>query len=479
MQKLFTLLLLVIGSVSLNAQTVPGKSWDLNQYPDFSGWNSQGLVALQEYVVDSTLITGMVIVHEGKVIFQYGNVEENSYIASCRKSILSMLYGPHVDNGTIDLDKKLKDIEFIEKERLLPSELEVTIRDLISSRSGTFLPASNRGDMLDQAPERGSQAPGEMWLYSNWDFNMAGHLFELITKANIYDELDRKFARPLQMQDWDRSIQQKSGDPFSSRIEAYHMWFSTRDMARLGLLMLNQGKWGDQQIISPEWVQESTSEKSTFEEVDRYAGFMNSRGARYNYGYMWWLWDMPKHPTLKGAYAANGAWGQNLTVLPAINTVISIKTNANYGRQKGGPASFNYITQEVAKLYNSAVATDHKSWLELLEAGEIEQFCETFRKSDLKSSGLDYETIINAIGYQFMETGELSKALPFFVLNVEEHPKAWNGYDSLGEVYFRQGNYDQALEALQKAVQLNTENQYGNNDRLARVIQELEKGIED
>lgn len=482
MKKLTFLLLLTSLLPFFNdvqAQTVPGKTWEKNAFLDFSGWNTEGLAALQQYVIDSTLITGMVIVHDGKVIFEYGNVEENSYIASCRKSVLAMLYGPFVDEGTIDLDTKLKDLDFIEKERLLPSELEVSIRDIISSRSGTFLPASNRGDMLSQAPERGSQAAGEMWLYSNWDFNMAGHLFELQTKSNIYDELERKFALPLQMQDWDRSLQEKSGDLMASRIEAYHMWFSTRDMARLGLLMLNEGRWGDQQVLSPEWVRESTSEKSSFEEVDRYASFMNEAGGHYSYGYMWWLWDMPDHPRLKGAYAANGAWGQNLTVLPAMNTVISIKTNANYGRRKGGPKSFNYITQELTKLYDSEVAKNHKKWINLLEAGKVIAFAEAFENAGLKSNDLDYETVINTMGYQYLVEKELEKAIVLFELNTELYPKSWNGFDSLGEALFRKGKYEQALMYFKKAVALNSTNQYGNNDRLARVIVDLERGIRD
>lgn len=477
--KKFTFLLFLTSLLffppSLHAQDVPGKTWAHNDLLDFSGWNSEGLEALQEYVIDSTLITGMVIVHEGKVILEYGNVEENSYIASCRKSILAMLYGPFVENGTIDLDKKLKDLDFIEKDRLLPSELEVSIRDIISSRSGTFLPASNRGDMLDQAPARGSQAPGEMWLYSNWDFNMAGHLFELITKSSIYEELERKFARPLQMQDWDRSLQKKSGDPMASRIEAYHMWFSTRDMARLGLLMLNEGRWGEQQILSPEWVQESTTEKSSFEEVNRYASFMNKSGGHYSYGYMWWLWDTPEHPTLKGAYAANGAWGQNLTILPAMNAVISIKTNANYGRRKGGPSSFNYIARELGKMYNSEIAKAHRSWVDLLEAGEVAQFVKAFKKSDQ----LDYATVLNTIGYKYMAEKDYKNALLLFALNTKTYPESWNGYDSMGEALFRNGEYDKSLVQFKKAVELNTTNQYGNNDRLAMVIKDLERGIED
>ena len=65
---------------------------------------------------------------------------------------------------------------------------------------------------LASAPERGSQEPGTYQLYSNWDFNAAGAVFERLTGRDIYDELQAQLAVPLQFEDWDRSAQRKSGD---------------------------------------------------------------------------------------------------------------------------------------------------------------------------------------------------------------------------------------------------------------------------
>ncbi|HTE00588.1 MAG TPA: hypothetical protein VK668_14945 [Mucilaginibacter sp.] len=43
----------------------------------------------------------MMIIRNGKVVYHFGNLAENSYIASCRKSLLALLYGKYVLNGTI------------------------------------------------------------------------------------------------------------------------------------------------------------------------------------------------------------------------------------------------------------------------------------------------------------------------------------------------------------------------------------------
>ena len=52
----------------------------------------------------------MMIIKDGKILYEYGDIDEVSYIASCRKSVLSMLYGKYVENGTIDLNQTIGDM---------------------------------------------------------------------------------------------------------------------------------------------------------------------------------------------------------------------------------------------------------------------------------------------------------------------------------------------------------------------------------
>ena len=192
----------------------------------------------------------------GRSLFEYGDVTHLSYLASVRKSVLAMLYGKYVENGTIRLETTLKDLQFTDVDGLLPRELEATVEHLITARSGVYHPASNAGDDTGSAPPRGSQQPGSYYLYNNWDFNAAGAVFEKLTGRDIYDALESDLARPIGMQDFDARAQEKTGDPKRSRHLAYHMFFSTRDMARIGLLMLRDGNWNGQQVVPRAWAQE-------------------------------------------------------------------------------------------------------------------------------------------------------------------------------------------------------------------------------
>ena len=342
-------LLAFLWTTILPAQDFPDRVWHDASDEEAKPWHNAKTQAFYRYLVDSTKITGLMIVHKGKVVFEFGDVSEVSYIASCRKSVLSMLYGEYVENGTIKLNKTVADLGLDDVGGLLPIERTATVEDIISARSGVYHKEGYPGGMQEYAPERGSVKPGSYWLYSNWDFNVAGYIFEQETGKNIYDEVEVKLANPLGMQDWDRSLQHKQGDTTISRYLAYPMWFSTRDMARLGLLMLNKGKWKDQQVISADWVDEMLKQRTTYEELNHNVPVFRDSGVNYGYGYMWWLWEAVSDPRYEGAYSAKGAMGQNITVYPAIETVLAYKTKAAYRRSNSSDVRIK-VTLKAAEI---------------------------------------------------------------------------------------------------------------------------------
>ena len=334
-------------SCSSKAQIYPDENWMTNQNPSKAGWGDTERSTFTRYIIDSTNITGLVVIHKGEVVHEYGDLEENSYIASCRKSVLAILYGKYVENDQINLDKTLEELKIEDHSPLLEVERSATIENVLSARSGVFLFGSNGGDFRRLAPKRGSVQPGSYWLYSNWDFNLAGYIFEQETNQNIYDEIEQQLVNPLQMQDWDRSLQLKNGNLEISKFPAYHMWFSTRDMARIGLLMLRKGKWQDQQIVSEDWVEEITTQRTSYKEAQKNAPILKEDGLDLGYGYMWWLIENTSDYRLKNAYSAQGALGQNITVYPEIDVVLAFKTKSDYRRRNSIQTQMEVIKKAV------------------------------------------------------------------------------------------------------------------------------------
>ena len=306
-----------------NNYIYPDSTWQLINDAAKEGWSNDSINKLKLFIIDSTNATGMVVIQSGKILFDYGDTRETSYLASCRKSILSMLYGPFVKAGKINLSTTIEQLHLDDVGGLLPIEKKATIKDLLTARSGVYHSASNEGDASAMAPKRGSVQPGSFWLYNNWDFNIAGYILEQQTGSTIYVLIDSILARPLQMQDWNIKEQRKTGDTTKSEYLAYHMWFSTRDMARIGYLMLRNGKWKDQQIIPADWVKTTTSVVTTYEQAVE----ENTAYFHFGYGYLWWVWDTPYNKgAYEGAYSATGAFGQFITILPKLDLVVAFKT---------------------------------------------------------------------------------------------------------------------------------------------------------
>jgi CubicO group peptidase (beta-lactamase class C family) len=315
------------GSGGLDPVAVfPGQSWEHVPPADVDANTSRKMEALRGALRAGDTTAMLVIVH-GRILFEQGNPAEVSYVASARKSVISMLYGKYVADGTIRLDQTLRDLGLDDEPPLLPEEREARVGDLLRARSGVYHKAANLGDASDLAPARGTVKPGAYFLYNNWDFNALGAILEQRTGKSPYMLFTEDIADPLDLEDWDRAPGAYAGyirnDTKLSRFPAHHFLLSTRDMARVGYLMLRQGRWRERQVIPADWVQRSTRLHTPASEVARTSPFIAGLG----YGYLWWIFDPGEHPgsPLAGAYTASGAFGQYVTVVPRLDMVIAHK----------------------------------------------------------------------------------------------------------------------------------------------------------
>jgi hypothetical protein len=83
------------------------------------------------------------------------------------------------------------------------------------------------------------------------------------------------------------------------------LYLHPRDVAKIGYLMLHQGQWDGQQIVSSQWVQEATQLESKTGQDD-------------DYGYGWWI----PPPTQFIEFAAEGRGGQYIRVLPELDLIV-------------------------------------------------------------------------------------------------------------------------------------------------------------
>jgi len=313
-----------------SAPAYPGADWERVK-PESEGYSSARLEALRTWLKTQRTTAMLVSVH-GKVIFEYGDLHLVSVVASVRKSVLAMLYGKYVFDGTIDLNKTVKEIGLDDVQKFLPIEKSATLEQLLTARSGIYIPTGNE-NLDPNAPRRGSQAPGSYFYYNSWDFNAAGTAFEKLTGKDIYNALESDLAKPIGMQDFERSRQKKISAMPASVHPEYPMYLSTRDMARLGLLMLRDCNWNGKQLEPRDWCRYITRLITPFHEMNPPGWRALGRPDRWGYGAFWWVWDAPVWPgnqyltPFQGAYSALGAGGQYITVLPGRYMVIAHKVD--------------------------------------------------------------------------------------------------------------------------------------------------------
>lgn len=244
--------------------------------PMQSGWSTERLDIARNYSA-GLKPTAVVIVQDGKVVASWGDIKRKVNVASVRKSLLSALYGIAVSEGHIDLSTTLAELGIDDKApALTETEKSATVRDLLMSRSGVYHPAAyETKDIKRKRPARGSHAPGTFWFYNNWDFNALGTIYRERTGEDIFESFERRIADPIGMEDFSARDGRYVTEEFSEH-PAYPFNLSARDAARFGQLFLDEGRWGDRQVLPASWVRESTTPYSFAKRI------------RQGYGYMWW-----------------------------------------------------------------------------------------------------------------------------------------------------------------------------------------------
>jgi CubicO group peptidase (beta-lactamase class C family) len=304
----------------------PAEHWHKVEAPEQLGWSSEKLAEARAYSkqIGSSAV---MIVDDGVVVDAWGDITRRFQCHSMRKSLLSALIGVHVDKGHIDLSKTMADLNI---DRLEPSltaeEKQATVSDLIKARSGIYIPALGESPTMGaMRPRRHSHPPGSFWYYNNWDFNALGTIFEQETNTGIFREFQTRFAKPLQMEDFDVSYcRYLSSADFQNGPYSPHRYYlfrvSARDLARFGLLFLREGQWQGQPLVSADWVKKSTASHS-------------KRGLDGGYGYMWWTGInnglLPNVNVEAHSYYAAGWGGQRVFVLPYRKLVVVHRVNTD------------------------------------------------------------------------------------------------------------------------------------------------------
>ena len=244
---------------------------------------------------------------------------EMGYIKSVDQTVMSLL--PHVDG---DSD---------------PRRRNLSVRHLLTMTSG-FDCDTEGGEKalaaMRHSPDWTAFAlaipmraePGSRYAYCSCNNHLLSSIITATTGKSLLEFTQKNLFGPLGITDvvW-------PADPKGRTHGWGDLQLYPRDMARLGLLYLNRGRWATVQVEPAEWVSESSKAKVTVREG-------------VGYGYSWWI-NTARPPI----FEAVGRGGQRIAVLPEENMVV-VFTGGGANTDEIAPFLFKAIRSDAALAEN-------------------------------------------------------------------------------------------------------------------------------
>ncbi|WP_209280652.1 serine hydrolase domain-containing protein [Paenibacillus athensensis] len=314
-------------SQSASGTYFPGEEWR-SSTPEEQGMDSETLYAAIQMAIAgresaSSLFDSLLIVRNGYIVAEaYGpRKQPNSrqLLHSATKSVTSALLGIAIDEGYIkDVNTSLwSGLKHGEVANWDDRKQAITIEHVLTMSSGlawnefgavkgpedSAYNMYNSGNLADYVMNRPmADKPGAVFNYSSGSSVLLSRLIADSTGTDTASYAKRKLFAPLGITDvnWELFDGIANGASF--------LYMTSRDMARIGYLYLNNGQWNGEQIVPRAWVEASTRKHIDGGQLRR--ADLQADG----YGYQWWIDSF-------GGYSARGQYGQYIFVQPKLNLV--------------------------------------------------------------------------------------------------------------------------------------------------------------
>jgi CubicO group peptidase (beta-lactamase class C family) len=335
---------------------LPGNDWEVST-PEAQGLDPLLVAEMYYYAAQLKTIYSLLVIKDGYLIaedyFNGGSVDRKDRLQSVTKSYTSALVGIALDQGYLSsLDQKMMDFFPELADQITdPRKEQITIRQMLQMRAGypweestaelfEMLYHGFRPSLLAEVPLVSD--PGTQFEYSSLTSHLLGIIVARATHTDLKPFAEEHLFSPLNVEagEW---IQDWEGY-YNGHADLH---FSARDMAKFGLLYLNNGEYEGNQIISAEWVRDSFQTYSEDAWNYRVGRNFNDIG----YGYQWWS-------VRAGDHHYNLAWGhggQQIALLDEFDMVIVITADPLFGQHGDGPwglekANLNLVANFIASL---------------------------------------------------------------------------------------------------------------------------------
>ena len=346
------------GSTTGRADYWPTNGWRSSP-PEEQGLDPKTLSQIDHDVKETfPAVKGVLVVRNGYVVFEnyYQGYDrsDHHHVWSVTKSVTSALVGIALKEDRIEnLDQRLP--EFF-PEHFGPGtdqrKRQITVENLLTMTNGFRQNSFYSGKGFDQIlssddvveasiGQSMAKEPGEEFNYNNGDAHLLSAILTKTTGQSALAYAHESLFKPLAIDsDPDASMQavpanlrrfEQAGfvwadDGQGNSVGAFGLKLTARDMAKIGYLYLQDGRWEGRQIVPRGYVRASTREQLE-------TGY-SPAGGPAGYGYLWWTRKVEGYR----AFYASGYGGQFIYVIPELNLVAVIVSEAP-GRGEIAPQS--------------------------------------------------------------------------------------------------------------------------------------------
>lgn len=332
----------------------PSEKW-VSSRPEDQGVNAAGLAAaldvLKGYCGEDEL-SQTLLVRNGRVLYSGDSITESHNIYSSTKSFTSTILGLLIEDGKCRLDSLAAEFE-----PLLESEYgSVELSHFTSMTSGYSARGKSRwGDDSEDWSETPYKVakplfePGEAYAYWDEAMMMFGRVLTKVAGEDLADYFDRKVGNEIGLGEWDWWSDTELEGGTTIRNGCTGISINAKQLARMGHLFLNEGRWKGKQLVPVWWVREATRSQVPVDlpvgETDRSNVIGSGR-----YGYNWWVRgegdDMSDTP--EGTYYMSGLHNNMCFVVPQWNMVI-VRMGEDGNPEEGKRFVYNAFFKELSR----------------------------------------------------------------------------------------------------------------------------------
>lgn len=289
-------------------------------YPAFDGLR-------RKLETEYTDVESVVVMRSGRLLFEHYNAGPDTLrdVQSVTKSVLSLAVGAALGSGAIQsLDQPLAELlEVVEKPEATSASRTLTVRHLLTMTAG-FAPqdrvAPGTADDAAFLLQRPSiSAPGSIFAYDNHSANLLSLTLEAATRQLASSFTEQAIFRPLGITAFDWA---KGSNGHSLGFSGLRL--RTRDMARLGELVLNAGNWSGTKVVPEPFARSAVTAQNPGGEPVGLA-----------YGYMWWVVPSASE---RRTFLASGWGGQFIWAHPPLDLVIAATSSVSADSHRRGHA---------------------------------------------------------------------------------------------------------------------------------------------